>query len=57
MSLNKKGFNKILRVFPTLERDERLDLVQQLEQSAQAFWIIRVIKQSFLRRKNNEIAI
>jgi hypothetical protein len=36
MFLNKIGFNNILAVFPTLERDERLDLVQQLEQSAQA---------------------
>jgi uncharacterized hydrophobic protein (TIGR00271 family) len=36
MSFGKIGFNKILSVFPTLERDERLDLVQQLEQGAQA---------------------
>ncbi|MGD8273843.1 MAG: DUF389 domain-containing protein [Desulfobacterales bacterium] len=36
MSFNKIGFNKILGAFPTLERDERLDLVQQLEQGAQA---------------------
>jgi len=36
MSSGKIGFNKILSVFPTLERDERLDLVQQLEQGAQA---------------------
>jgi uncharacterized hydrophobic protein (TIGR00271 family) len=35
MSFGKIGFNKILGVFPTLERDERLDLVQKLEQSAQ----------------------
>src|SRR5210317_646702 len=35
MSFSKIGFNKILGVFPTLERDERLDLVQQLEQGAQ----------------------
>ncbi len=35
MSFGKIGFNKILGVFPTLERNERLDLVQQLEQSAQ----------------------
>ena len=34
MALGKMGFNKILRSFPTLERDERLDLVQQLEQNA-----------------------
>ena len=36
MSFGKIGFNKILGVFPTLERDERLNLIQQLEQSAQA---------------------
>ena len=36
MSFSKIGFNKILGVFPALERDERLDLVQQLEQGAQA---------------------
>jgi uncharacterized hydrophobic protein (TIGR00271 family) len=36
MSFGKIGFNKILGVFPTLERDERLNLVQQLEQGAQA---------------------
>ena len=36
MSFHKIGFNKILGVFPALERDDRLDLVQQLEQSAQA---------------------
>jgi len=36
MSSRKIGLNKILGAFPTLERDERLDLVQQLEQSAQA---------------------
>ena len=35
MSIGKISFNKFLGVFPTLERDERLDLVQQLEQSAQ----------------------
>jgi len=35
MSFSKIGFNKILGVFPALERDERLDLVQQLEQGAQ----------------------
>jgi uncharacterized hydrophobic protein (TIGR00271 family) len=36
MPFGKIGFNKIAGVFPTLERDERLDLVEQLEQSAQA---------------------
>jgi uncharacterized hydrophobic protein (TIGR00271 family) len=36
MSFAKIGFNKIIGVFPTLERAERLDLVKQLEQSAQA---------------------
>ncbi|MGD9055029.1 MAG: DUF389 domain-containing protein [Desulfobacterales bacterium] len=36
MSFNKIGFNKILGAFPTLERDERLELVQQLEENAQA---------------------
>ena len=36
MSFEKMGFNKIIRDFPTLERAERLDLVQQLQQSAQA---------------------
>ena len=35
MSFDKIGFNKILGVFPVLGRDERLDLVQQLEQSTQ----------------------
>ena len=36
MSSDKFNVNKIFRVFPTLERNERLDLVQQLEHSAQA---------------------
>ena len=36
MSFGKIGFNKIFGAFPTLERDERLELVQQLEQGAQA---------------------
>ena len=36
MSFGKMDFNKILGAFPTLGRDDRLDLVQQLEQSAQA---------------------
>ena len=36
MSFRRIGFNKIFGVFPTLERDERLDLVHQLEQNAQA---------------------
>lgn len=36
MSFDKMGFNKILGAFPSLERDERLELVQQLEQNAQA---------------------
>ncbi|MEJ2223260.1 MAG: hypothetical protein P8X80_20965, partial [Desulfobacterales bacterium] len=36
MSSSKTGLNKILGAFPTLERDERLDLVQQLEENAQA---------------------
>ena len=36
MTSNKIWFNKIFGAFPTLERDERLNLVQQLEQSAQA---------------------
>ena len=35
MSNGKVGFKKILGAFPTLERDERLGLVQQLEQGAQ----------------------
>lgn len=35
MSLGKLGFNKIGDVFPSLNRDERLNLVQQLEQNAQ----------------------
>jgi uncharacterized hydrophobic protein (TIGR00271 family) len=35
MSNGKVGFKKILEVFPTLEREERLELVQQLEQGAQ----------------------
>ncbi len=30
MAFNKIGFNKILGVFPALERDDRLNLVQQL---------------------------
>jgi hypothetical protein len=34
MPFNKMSFHKILGVFPILERDERLDLVQQFEQSA-----------------------
>ena len=36
MSFGKIGFNKIFGAFPTLERDERLELVQQLELGAQA---------------------
>ena len=36
MSFGKMSFNNILGVFPTLERNERLDLVHQLEESAQA---------------------
>ncbi len=36
MSSDKGVFNKILAAFPCLERDERLDLVHQLEQNAQA---------------------
>ena len=36
MSIGKISFNKIIGGFPTLERADRLDLVQQLEQSAQA---------------------
>ena len=36
MASDKINFNKIFKVFPNLERKERLDLVQQLEQSAQA---------------------
>jgi len=36
MSFNKIWFNKISGAFPNLKRDERLDLVQQLEQNAQA---------------------
>jgi uncharacterized hydrophobic protein (TIGR00271 family) len=36
MSFRKIGFNKIFGAFPTLGRDERLELVQQLEQGAQA---------------------
>jgi len=34
MPFDKMRFHKILGVFPTLERDERLDFVQQLEQSS-----------------------
>ncbi len=36
MSPAKEGFTKVLGAFPCLERDERLDLVHQLEQNAQA---------------------
>ncbi len=36
MSIGKMSFNNILGAFPTLERNERLDLVHQLEESAQA---------------------
>jgi len=36
MSSGKIGFNKIFGAFPSLERDERLELVQQLELGAQA---------------------
>ena len=36
MSAGKIGFKRILEAFPTLERNERLDLVHQLEQGAQA---------------------
>ena len=36
MSFGKIEFNKIFGVFPALERDERLELVEQLEQNAQA---------------------
>ena len=36
MSFGKVGFNKIFGAFPTLERDERLELVEQLEQGSQA---------------------
>lgn len=35
MSNGKVWFKNIMDVFPTLERDERLELVQQLEQGAQ----------------------
>jgi uncharacterized hydrophobic protein (TIGR00271 family) len=35
MFFGKISFNKIFGYFPTLERDDRLDLVQQLEQNAQ----------------------
>ena len=35
MSVGNIWFKKILEAFPSLERDERLDLVQQLEQAAQ----------------------
>jgi len=35
MSFGRIRFNNIFGVFPTLEREERLDLVQQLELSAQ----------------------
>ena len=35
MSAGKIGLNRFLEAFPTLERGERLDLVQQLEQTAQ----------------------
>ncbi|MGD8251911.1 MAG: DUF389 domain-containing protein [Desulfobacterales bacterium] len=36
MSSGKIGFNHIRGAFPVLDRDERLDLLQQLERSAQA---------------------
>jgi hypothetical protein len=36
MSSDKGVLNKILAAFPCLEHDERLDLVHQLEQNAQA---------------------
>lgn len=36
MSLGRIRFNKIFGVFPNLARDERLELVQQPEQNAQA---------------------
>ena len=36
MSFGKIELSKIRRVFPALERDERLNLIQQLEQNAQA---------------------
>lgn len=36
MSFGKIWFDKFLGIFPTLDRDERLDLVKQLEQNAQA---------------------
>ena len=35
MSVSKIGLKKFMGAFPTLERDERLDLVHQLEQNAQ----------------------
>jgi uncharacterized hydrophobic protein (TIGR00271 family) len=49
MTSGKIWFNKIFGVFPTLERTERLDLVRQLEQSAQAnidFVIMMVLSTS-----------
>ena len=36
MSLGKMGFNKIFAAFPTLERSDRIDLVELLEQNAEA---------------------
>jgi hypothetical protein len=36
MFFGKIGLDKIFGAFPTIERKERLELVHQLEQSAQA---------------------
>ena len=36
MSFSKLGFDKFVNFFPDLNRDERINLVQQLEQNAQA---------------------
>jgi len=35
MPFDKMRFPKILGVFPTLERDERFEFIQQLEQNAE----------------------
>ena len=49
MSFGKIGFNKLRGVFPFLERDERLALLQKLEENAQAnidFIIMMVLSTS-----------
>ena len=49
MSFGKIGLNKLRGVFPCLERDERLALLQKLEENAQAnidFIIMMVLSTS-----------